>query len=64
MTPQDPAEFPGDPTSIATTHALGGQQTSSVRSQSGSTAAGTALTYDQASFTSSEDRRSPNVNGR
>ena len=26
-TPQDPAEFPGEPLSISTTHALGGQQT-------------------------------------
>jgi RHS repeat-associated protein len=45
-TPQNPAEFPGDPLSISTAFALGSQQTSSEREQSGSGAQGTTLTYD------------------
>lgn len=45
-TPQNPAEFPGEPLTISSSHALGGQQTSSLREQSDSTAAGTTLTYD------------------
>jgi len=47
-TPQDPAEFPGDPITLSISHALGGQQTSSTRSQSGSSAQGTKSTYDPA----------------
>jgi RHS repeat-associated protein len=45
-TPQNVAEFPGDPASISTTYALGGQQTGSDREQSGAGAQGTTLTYD------------------
>ncbi len=45
-TPQNTAEFPGDPLSISTTYALGSQQTGSDREQSGSSARGTTLTYD------------------
>ncbi len=46
VTPQDPANFPGDPTSTASMQALGGQQTTSSRQQSGSSAQGTRLSYD------------------
>ena len=45
-TPQNTAEFPGDPLSISTTYALGSQQTGSEREQSGASAQGTTLTYD------------------
>ncbi len=48
VTPDDPATFPGSPTSLSSTHALGGQQTSSQQQQSGSSADGTKLTYDPA----------------
>ena len=46
-TPQDPA-YPGDSLDLSRTIALGAQQTSSQRQQTGTTAEGTRLTYDPA----------------